>query len=181
METEKFIVYACPTGELYQQIETYYQISQTTCGENSAHQYMPHCSLTGFFEASTDDISVFIEALNQTYQQRQKQKISLSLQVLGMMFKSEWQGLELEGKAVKHLIHDFIQKIEESNLTVNIRPKDWLHLSLAYGFQPQHYLILKQLAQEYVNPQTSTEWELRFYQRHYNGEWTCHSTWVLEN
>lgn len=179
METEKFIVYACPTGELCQQIETYYQISQTTCGLNSAHQYMPHCSLTGFFEASSRDIPLFIDTLNQAYQQQQDKNKSLSLEVLGIIFKPEWQGLELEGKAVKNLIHDFIQKIDKSNLTVKIRPKDWLHLSLAYGFQPQHHLTLKQLAQEYVNPQTPTAWELRFYQYYGNGKWTCHSTGSL--
>jgi ubiquitin-associated SH3 domain-containing protein len=179
MELEKCIVYACPTGKLFEQIEIYYHRSQTTCGQNLAHQYMPHCSLTGFFEAPIDEIPIYIEALNQVYQQAQQQDISLSIQILGMTFKPEWHGLELDGIGIQRLIADFIQRIEKSHLEVQLRPKNWLHLSLAYGFQSQHSQALKQLAQQYVNPQMPTAWELRFYQRHVDGGWTCHFNTLL--
>ena len=45
----KLIVYACPVGELAEQLETYFSKSRLACGPNQAHQYMPHCTLTGFF------------------------------------------------------------------------------------------------------------------------------------
>lgn len=179
MEPEKFIVYACPIGELFKQVEGYYQISQTACGQNLAHQYMPHCSLTGFFEAPIDEMPIYLEALHQAYQQAKQQENPLYLQILGMTFKSNWHGLELEEIGIKKLITDFIQRIENLKLEVKIRPKNGLHLSLAYGFKPQDFQSLKQLALQYINPQTPTAWELRFYQRHLDGEWTCHTNMLL--
>jgi ubiquitin-associated SH3 domain-containing protein len=179
MKLEKFIVYACPTGELFEQIEVYYHRSKTACGQNLAHQYMPHCSLTGFFEAPVDEMPIYLEALQQAYQQAKQQNIPLSIQILGMTFKPDWHGLELEGIGIQKIITDFIQKVEKSYVEVQLRPKNWLHLSLAYGFKLQHSQALKQLAQQSVNPQTPTAWELRFYQRHFNGQWTCHSNTLL--
>ncbi len=179
MALEKFIIYACPTGELCQQIEAYYQTSQASCGQNSAHQYMPHCSLTGFFEAPISNLSIYLQALHQTHEQMKGHNIPLSVQILGMSFQPKWQGLELKAAHLKQLIADFIQTVEQSDAEVKIRPKDWLHLSLAYGFKPEHEETLKQLAQKAINPDIPTEWELRFYQRHPNWTWTCHSSWLL--
>ncbi len=179
MELEKFIIYACPTGELFEQIEVYYQTSQTICGQNTAHQYMPHCSLTGFFEAPLSEMPIYLNTLNQAYEQAQDQQIPLSIQVLGMTFKPEWHGLELQGTGIQKLIIDFIQTVEQSNYHVKLRQKNWLHLSLAYGFEAQEHETLKQLAQQCVNPQASIAWELRFYQRHPDWSWSCHSSWFL--
>ncbi len=46
MSLSQFIVYACPQGELAEQIQDFYQESLDLCGFNAAHNYMPHCTLT---------------------------------------------------------------------------------------------------------------------------------------
>ncbi|MGC1309940.1 MAG: hypothetical protein WA885_22160 [Phormidesmis sp.] len=46
----QLILYVCPTGPMARQIETYFEQSQQRYGPNAAHAYMPHCTLTGFFE-----------------------------------------------------------------------------------------------------------------------------------
>ena len=63
----KFIVYACPVGELNKQIERYLYQSSELYGANSAHKYMPHCTLTGFFNTELYSIPIYIEALDKAY------------------------------------------------------------------------------------------------------------------
>jgi hypothetical protein len=35
----KFIIYACPVGELKEQLEDYFHKSLNLCGKNTAHNY----------------------------------------------------------------------------------------------------------------------------------------------
>ena len=62
----QFIIYACPVGELNTQIETYFAESHQY-GENKAHKYMPHCTLTGFFTEDFDAIPSYLQALDTAY------------------------------------------------------------------------------------------------------------------
>ena len=52
----KYIIYVCPTGGLANRLTTYFTRSSEVCGPNGAHKYMPHCSLTGFFEHEDKDV-----------------------------------------------------------------------------------------------------------------------------
>jgi ubiquitin-associated SH3 domain-containing protein len=65
MSDRELIVYACPVGELNEKIEAYFRKTRDVCGANSAHNYMPHCSLTGFFQDSETAISSDVEILNR--------------------------------------------------------------------------------------------------------------------
>ena len=47
----EFIVYACPVGTLAGQLDLFFARSRAECGENAAHAYPPHCTLTGFFHS----------------------------------------------------------------------------------------------------------------------------------
>ena len=88
---QKFIVYACPVGELASQLELYFQTSEIECGKNAAHKYMPLCTLTGFFEDELMAIPIYIKALNNSLSKYSTPVIN----VLNMTFKPEWHGLEL--------------------------------------------------------------------------------------
>lgn len=46
---KEFIIYAGPIGQFDNQLEQYFITTSVKCGKNAAHQYMPHCTLTGFF------------------------------------------------------------------------------------------------------------------------------------
>ncbi|MEO0802793.1 MAG: hypothetical protein AAFY57_11025 [Cyanobacteria bacterium J06642_2] len=48
-DLRELILYACPVGSLVEQLDCYFQKSLQLCGHNTAHLYMPHCTLTGFF------------------------------------------------------------------------------------------------------------------------------------
>ncbi|MEB3277488.1 MAG: hypothetical protein VKK42_01015 [Lyngbya sp.] len=177
MNVEKFIIYACPVGELDEQINLYFQKSRELCGENSAHQYMPHCSLTGFFNADLTQIGNYLNSLDQAY--HYSQHLSLDIKILQMMFKPKWHGLELKASGLKHLIANFAEIMHSQPIEENIRIKEWLHLSFAYNFPSEHHDTLKKLAKKMINPQASTQWELRFYQKHPDWTWTCLQSWPL--
>ncbi len=96
----EFIVYACPQGELAEQIEIFYQESQELCGLNAAHNYMPHCTLTGFFQDQESKISVYIQALETAYNIAKLTANPLKIHIIKMTFQSDWQGLELEAEGI---------------------------------------------------------------------------------
>ncbi|MEY3330361.1 MAG: hypothetical protein RLZZ115_3246 [Cyanobacteriota bacterium] len=179
MSLSQFIVYACPRGELEEQIEIFYQESQELCGLNAAHNYMPHCTLTGFFQDQESQISLYIQALETAYNTAQLTGSVLKINVTQMTFQSTWHGLELQAPGILLLMINFSQLVNSPTRLEALRLKTWLHLSLAYEFQPQHAGKLKDLAQNRINPYAPVDWELRFYQRHPDHSWTCHQSWQL--
>ena len=174
----QFIVYACPTGELNAQLETYFQRSYEECGKNKAHNYMPHCTLTGFFTDELDSMSYYAEALEQAYQSAKKNQVSLAVEIIQPLYKSQWHGLELQAPGIKQLVKNFAQWEKSPTRQSEIRLKDWLHLSFAYGFSPESHPRLEQLARETINLEAEANWELRFYQRA-DTLWYCLNSWTL--
>lgn len=175
----KLIVYACPVGELATQLETYFAKSRSLCGANTAHQYMPRCTLTGFFEDSARAIPKYTQTLERSLKRLWRSQPHPPLAVEGFSFRPDWQGLELSSDWLRKLILDFVCTATSPTRKQPLRPKDWLHLSLAYGFLPEHAEKLQHLAQEVINPQAIVRWELRFYQRNTDGSWWCHQSLPL--
>ena len=171
----QFIIYACPVGELNTQIETYFAESHQY-GENKAHKYMPHCTLTGFFTEDFDAIPSYLQALDTAYTSA-RNNLALDIAIAKLHFAKDWHGLELQAEGLKQLIRNFAT----SNATrqEKLRLKDWLHLSLAYGFDPKHGEQLQNLATETINLQAQVGWELRFYQKNPDWTWQCLKSWNL--
>ncbi len=176
---QKFIVYACPVGELATQLELYFQTSEIECGKNAAHKYMPHCTLTGFFEDELTAIPIYTKALDNAVDNALSKPSKPVINILNMTFKPQWHGLELYSPILKQLILDFAKIANSPTRNQKLRLKDWLHLSLAYEFPPQQQDTLKAIAEKIINIQALVEWELRFYQRHSDWTWTCHKSWML--
>jgi len=175
----KFIVYACPVGQLAEQLARYSQISLVECGVNAAHKYMPHCTLTGFFRDELGAISLYLHALTTAYQQALSTRPQPAIIITEMTFQPQWHGLQLQSPWLRQLTAKFATMADSPTRQEALRLKDWLHLSLAYEFTSEQQERLAILAQEIVNPQATVEWELRFYQQHSDGLWTCHQTWQL--
>ncbi|MDJ0713165.1 MAG: hypothetical protein QNJ54_02955 [Prochloraceae cyanobacterium] len=176
----KFIVYVCPVGELGEQLETYFQKSREVCGVNTAHKYMPHCTLTSFFEDETTAIPTYIQSLDRSYNKALPNRTQPALVIADLQFKPDWHGFELESPWVREIIIDFVRRTHSPTQREKLRSKEWLHLSLAYDFQPRLYKTLVEIAQETVDPKASVNWELRFYERHPDWSWTCHKSWKLD-
>ena len=179
MSRTSLIVYACPVGPLATQIEAYLQQSQQNYGPNSAHAYMPHCTLTGFFCDKESAIPHYIHVLNHILSNDLSDIPSPSITIQQMAFQPNWHGLILGAEWLKQLIVSFAQQADSATCTEPLRLKDWLHLSLAYDFSPADAPALQQMATELIDITAPVSWELRFYQRANNCEWTCHKSWPL--
>ena len=82
----KFIIYACPMGKLNSQLEDYFNKSRQLYGENTAHKYMPHCTLTGFFTDESSAIPIYVEALDKAYIEAKNNNLSLEIKIKTIYF-----------------------------------------------------------------------------------------------
>ncbi len=175
----KFIIYACPVGELNDRLEVYFTKSLQLCGENTAHKYMPHCTLTGFFIDELSSVPFYIEALYRAYKNAKNNNLSLDIEIKGLTFREKWHGLELKANGLKQLIINFTQIENSPTRTEKLRLKDWLHLSVAYDFDYRDGENLKSLATELIDLNSKVNWELRFYQKHPDWTWKCLRSWII--
>lgn len=173
-----FIVYVCPTGELNTQIEKYL-LESSKYGKNTAHKYMSHCTLTGFFTDKISSIPLYVRALEQAYTKAKNDNLSLKVKIKQLTFSENWHGLELEANGLKQLIANFANSEKSTTRQENLRLKDWLHLSLAYDFNPQSGEKLKDLATEMIDLQKDVNWQLRFYQKDPDWTWKCLHSWDI--
>ncbi|HJZ49311.1 MAG TPA: hypothetical protein VKE41_19175 [Roseiflexaceae bacterium] len=174
-----FIVYACPVGELAAQIERYYAVSRELCGPNAAHDYIPHCSLTGFFHDDLVAIPDYVEALDSALQRARPARPNPVLGIERVELREDFHGLLLGGTWLKALIADFARTVRAPTRRDALRLKDWLHLSLAYAFPSEQDSLLAKLAQELVDITAPVGWELRLYERDAQSAWICHARWQL--
>lgn len=175
----ELIVYACPTGALADQLAAYFDRARAQCGPNTAHRYMPHVTLTGFFHDVAAAVPFYAEQLASALAQHQPAPM-LPLGVLNMEINQEFHGLLIESAWAKQVMATFAELAHASPTRSDaLRVKDWLHLSLAYGFPVAQHAALAMLAQELVDPHAQAGWELRLYERRPGDVWVLHAGWGL--
>lgn len=175
----QLIVYACPIGELADQLQRYYETSQRLYGPNSAHHYPPHCSLTGFFDEQATAVTRYIQSLDLAYQNALTNQTEIAIKIVKMEFRPDWHGLILESTGLQEIIVDFACTTPSPTRRDAIRPKTDLHLSFAYDFQQNQGDDLRQLAEKMIDSRADCHWDLRLYQRDETQQWTCHRHWSL--
>ncbi len=158
----ELIVYACPVGELAQSLATYFQLARANFASNSAHNYMPHITLTGFFEAEAKDVGKYAGWLEAALTAQQPHPNPV-LKITKLILQPEFHGLEIRSPYLKIVTADFATRANE---LATLRVKDWLHLSLAYDFPQTDDTGLRQLAKHTVNIHLPAQWELCLYERH---------------
>ncbi len=161
----QFIIYACPTGALAKHLEQYFEKSLASCGANAAHRYMPHCTLTGFFHDVESSIPHYVQALALAFNHAQSTRPASPIQITSLAYRDDWHGLELESEWLKAFIADFAYAADSPTRLDSLRLKSWLHLSLAYEFDPLQAAQLQHLAHSILDITADVKWELRFYQR----------------
>ncbi|MEM7736900.1 MAG: hypothetical protein AAF267_14045 [Deinococcota bacterium] len=165
----ELIVYACPVGDLAASLQTYFQLAKANFSANPAHNYMPHITLTGFFEAEAKDVAKLTGWLEAALAAQQP-KPDPVLKITQLILKPEFHGLDIRSPYLKIVTADFANRAHE---LIPLRLKDWLHLSLAYDFPESENTGLHQLAKHTVDIYSSVQWELCLYERHHQG-WTQH-------
>ena len=160
------ILYATPLGELAEQCDHYFERA-TARGGTSAQTYPPHCTLTGFFRrtaARADEVA----AWTQTFLDERRGAWS-DLQVVRLRSQHDWIGLELSSPQLEQLASDYGELQQVGPGEDAIRPKSWLHLSLAYGLadlRPYERLC------DLVDPTAPASWELALWERTAAGDWS---------
>ena len=92
----KLIVYACPTGQLADQIAAYYARSRAECGPNAAHAYPPHCTLTGFFHDDVESIPRYKNALAAALQRAKPQQPTPVITISDLVIDERFRYLQLD-------------------------------------------------------------------------------------
>jgi ubiquitin-associated SH3 domain-containing protein len=170
------IVYACPTGELATQLNAFFARSRAEIGPNAAHRYPPHITLTGFFHDTPSSIPNYVTALREALAAAPR---LAAIHVTGAMYEPHFYGLLIESPWLQNVTKAFAYLANSSTRADAIRLKDWLHLSLAYEFQPEQAKPLQAIARAMVDVTAPAGWELRLYERFGRDEWRCHASWPL--
>jgi hypothetical protein len=167
----ELILYACPTGPLADAIVAYWATVRSELGANTAHDYMPHVTLTGFFHdepASIDRHRATLAALVEG-----APSPAGEVRVTGSLFQPDHHLLTVEAPWCRALAASFQERRQ------GVRVKDQLHVSLAYGFSAEDGPTLERLGRTLVDPTLPAAWELRFYERTAPGRWCLHGSWPL--
>ncbi|MFW5845367.1 MAG: hypothetical protein ACOCXJ_03990 [Planctomycetota bacterium] len=181
----EYILYACPTGRLAQQIEAFLADSAAACGANSAHRYMPHCTLTGFFH-DPGPAAPYCDACRAALGEHPLPAGPIA-RIDSFRFDQGFHRLVVDAPWLEDLSAAFAAQAAVPSRVDAIRVKSDLHISLAYGFEASSHRALMQLALEHIDLQAPVDWELRLYERHDAGlpqyqpdAWTCHVEQVLQ-
>jgi hypothetical protein len=176
----ELIIYACPTGALAAQLDAYFVRSAHECGPNTAHEYMPHVTLTGFFHDVASSIPIYSSALYAALSKARFEQPAQPIQVTNLELREGFHFLAIAAPWVQLLVADFARHARSATRTDEMRLKDNLHVSLAYGFAPEQDARLAQLARELIDPSAQVGWELRFYERDEAHQWKLHGCWRLD-
>jgi hypothetical protein len=170
-ELTDLIVYATPVGPLAADLATYLDEVRVRVGPNRAHDYPPHCTLTGFFHDLPGAVPSYESAL-----ERALAAVALPspvVEIRGLRIEPAWHGLELTAPALAAVVAGFVRRAASGTRVDALRPKSWLHLSLAYEFDERDAARLAELARALVDPARPVAWELGLWERA-GAAWHCH-------
>jgi hypothetical protein len=157
------IVYATPSGPLGEQINDYLTQTRERFGANTAHQYPAHCTLTGFFHDVPRAIPEYLAALAKATAEMVA-RTPVPVDIERIRLDGGWYGLELRSPWLIDLAAAFKRHAPNIARPDEVRLKDWLHLSLAYGFEEQHAIELASAASS-IDIASEVHWEVALWQR----------------
>lgn len=160
----ELILYATPVGPLADALtEAFERISEVS--PTTAQTYPPHCTLTGFFHR---DPSATARIAGEVARSANATTTG-PVEVTALHRGADWIGLELQSSWLLDVTAHFVRTHRLDPGDDELRPKDWLHLSIAYGVDD---LAAADRALGDIDLSLSVFWEVGLWQRHPGGSWT---------
>ncbi len=173
--SREFILYLTPTGPLADQCDAFFRVAGEQFGPTEAHTYPPHVTLTGFFRRSAsrfDTVCAEIDSVLASVGEIPPDAV----EVVDLLVADSWVGLVMESPWAKQLTADVVRSHQPLADEDALRPKDWLHLSLAYGLRADQNLSdYAALAHELVDIEAAVGWQVGLWERHPDGNWSAHA------
>lgn len=169
MSRAELILYATPTGPLANALARLARHLADT-GPTTAQDYPPHCTLTGFFRRDADDIGRIVDEVADAVADLGPAPTH-AVHIVALHRRAEWIGLELASPWLKDVTARFVALHRCGETDDALRPKDWLHLSIAYGIDD---LRPAGEAAADLDLSLAVDWEVGLWQRHDDGGWTRH-------
>ena len=154
----ELILYATPTGALARTCATYFDTVEPT----TAQTYPPHVTLTGFFHRR--DVSPAVDAAAAI-----GDVPADAVDVKRLMCTDEWVGLEVESAWMEAVAARFADAVPAGPDEDDVRLKQWLHLSLAYGFGDLREHAAQ--ATRDIDPHQGVGWEIALWERSDGDRW----------
>lgn len=130
IERRELILYATPAGPLAAGCDDYFSHASAR-GPTVAQRYPPHCTLTGFFHREPHRVPEIVDAVQHLIASNPAPDDAV--QIVGLHLRNDWIGLELSSAWLLDLTSRFVDTHQLDDGDDALRPKTWLHLSLAYG------------------------------------------------
>jgi hypothetical protein len=128
----RYILYLVPEGRLYDLLERYYEDTLAVC-RNDAHDYLPHCTLTGFFSLPAAYPLRRLTSVLQHVLHEAEANVEAAVCV-ERLYDDTAIGLAVHAPALVAAVSRWAEETStDSEGTVSIRPKTRLHISMAYG------------------------------------------------
>lgn len=163
----ELILYAVPSGLLGEQLARYSKGVDT-----EAQRYPVHCTLTGFFH--DDDVDRYVRAAGEV-------AAPVDVHIVALRTEADWIGLEVRSPGLLAVTERFAASVADPGSRSDaIRPKSWLHVSLAYGHRMEEHAMLAHRAVTLVDPSAAATWGLHLYQRDLGDRWALLGAWSLE-
>lgn len=166
MSERELILYAWPMGPLADAAQRYFDEATDRLGPTIAQSYPVHCTLTGFFRRADHRVGEVLAALGSAVDAFGEPD-DVAVERLGT--RDGWVGLELRSRQLLEIIETVTTTDRPEHGEDALRPKDWLHVSLAYGVADlQPY---EALAHEIIDPSLPATWCVGFWERLPDGNW----------
>lgn len=126
----ELVLYATPEGPLAERCDALW-VELTSAEGTAAQAYPPHVSLTGFFRrppARVEDTIADVTLAVGSFGVDALADVSVEPRST-----EDWVGLEVRSESLHALTAEVVGGHVTAAGEDALRPKDWLHLSLAYG------------------------------------------------
>jgi hypothetical protein len=137
----ELILYAEPGGELGARCAEFWAAMSAADAATDAQTYPPHVTLTGFFHRDPDRMAPILDAFTRAIDTAAPRGLDglrwVAPATLELQVNHDWAGLHVTAPWMDALVAAFAAP-DSAALPAGagedeLRPKSWLHVSLAYG------------------------------------------------